>query len=397
MALLAVLEETQHLTRELAAIIHRHAGIALREEHMRILEVEHVVADDDCLAMRRRLEDIVPAMRDQTAADIDHVADAVYLAQLADRIQQDDIMPRTRRLQKLGTPGHLEAGPAAERSDFARAQEVARGNDQLRLREFLPQNRECPEHQLILTLMRTAGEEDLPAARETHLLQQLLLFLLAHIRIGLIEFRVAGDNDQVRVRAQAHDILCVDWRLHRELGDGADHIVEQTVQMMVARYALVADASIDHHDRDMHFPGRPQEIRPQLGLHRQEHARAHPAQHMGCQPRQVQRIIDDAVRILDDAIGHFVAAVRDYGNQDRALREFTAEFLDQRARGHYLANGSCVYPDTIFLRDPVQRMRREKAKQALANPFYKASLPHRTDQEHWNDQKHNENGRYIIK
>ena len=395
MAMLRLVEEARDLCRQLRAVLHRQAGVAVLEERVRVLEVEHVRADDDGLAVCGRLEDVVAAVWHEAAADEDDVADAVDLAELTDRVEDDDILPLRHLVLEFRARRDREAGLAAEVHDLRRAQELARRDDEARVRMRLAHGLEGLQHGLLLTAVRRAREEDAVILGEPHLLDDALLLLGADIRVRLVEFRVARDRHELLRCTEAHDVLRIDWRLHREELDRPDHVAQQAVQMLVLLDALVADAAVDHHDRHVDLARRAQEVRPELRLDRQEDARPDAAQHVAGKPRQVEWEVDDGVGILDDAVGHLVAARRDDRDEDRALRELPAELLDQRARRDDLADGSRVHPDAVLLLHLVEGMLGEEA-QALPDAFDKAFLTHRADHEHRDDQDHDDDARYII-
>ena len=140
---------------------------------------------------------------------------------------------------------------------------------------------------------------------------------------------------------------------------------------------------------------RLEEVRPKLRLHRQEHARTDAPQYMCRHEGQIQREIDDGICILDDAICHLVAARRHHGDENRAMGEFLAKLLDQRARGHDLAHGGRMHPDAFLFLHAIEGMLGEKA-QALFDALYEALLAHGAHAEYGNDQESDDNRRNII-
>ena len=390
-----VLEESADSCGKLLSIVHRDAGIPLCEEYMRILEVEHVVPDDDRLAVRRRFQDVVTAVRDEAAADVDDVADAVDSAELADRIEDHDVVTFTRLFQKFRAACDGKSLVPAERGDFRRAQKLPRRNDELGLGELFPKRGKRLKDGHLLAPMRAACEEDAAALAKPHLTQELFLLREAHIRVRLIEFRIPRDGDKLGRSAEAHDVLGVDGRLHGELPNRADHVVKDAVQMLVALDALVADAPVDHHDGNLELLRRPQEVRPKLRLDGHEYARMDATQDAAGAPRQIEREVDDAVRILDDAVRHLVSRRRDDGYEDRTLREFLAELADQGTGGDDLADGCRMNPYTVLLRHLVERVLRKEAE-ALAHAFDKAALAHGAHEEHGYDEDDGEDRREIV-
>ena len=394
-AVLRLVEEARDLLREFLAVLHGQARVAVLEERIRVLEVEHVRADDDGFAVRGRLEDVVAAVRHEAAADENDIADAVDLAELTDRVEDDDVLILRRFVLELRARRDRKACLAAEVDDLRRAQELARRDDEACVRMRLAHGLECLQHGLLLAAVRRAGEEDAIVLGKAHFLDDLLLLLGTDIGVRLVELRVARDSHELLRCAEAHDVLRIDRRLHREELDRPDHVAQQAVQVLVLLDALVTDAAVDHHDRHVDLARRAQEVRPELRLDRQEDARADAPQHVAPQPRQVEREVDDRIGILDDAVGHLVAARRDDRDEDGALRELLAELLDERTRRDDLADRGRMNPDAVLLLHLVESVFGEEA-QALPDAFDKAFLTHRADHEHRDDQDHDDDGRYII-
>ena len=89
-----IADQTAHRLLELAARAHLDGG-AVGEKGLRNLaEVLHVRTEDDRLAVKRRLEDVVAARGHEAAADEDHGGDLKELGELADRIEHDDLLAR---------------------------------------------------------------------------------------------------------------------------------------------------------------------------------------------------------------------------------------------------------------------------------------------------------------
>ena len=63
-ALLRVRKKPDCRLPQFLLVLHGDDGVPLGEQRMDFLEVDHVVADDDGLAVGRRLQDIVPAVGD---------------------------------------------------------------------------------------------------------------------------------------------------------------------------------------------------------------------------------------------------------------------------------------------------------------------------------------------
>ena len=72
--------------------------------------------------MRRRFQDIVPAMRYEAASDINHVADAVDAAKFPDGIEDHRIVAGRRMLLQVRTAHSLYAMLTTDRYDLVGAQ-----------------------------------------------------------------------------------------------------------------------------------------------------------------------------------------------------------------------------------------------------------------------------------
>ena len=108
---------------------------------MGILEIEHIMANDNGFAMGSRLQNIVPAMRNQAAAHIDDVAHAIDLAQFTNGIQNHDICVLRTVFLLLRTRTHRKARPLAEMNDFLRAQKFSWRNNEFSFGMLFPHRR----------------------------------------------------------------------------------------------------------------------------------------------------------------------------------------------------------------------------------------------------------------
>ena len=177
---------------------------------MRVLEILHVIADDDRLAMRRRLENVMPAVSDETAADIDHVADRIHLAEFADRVENYDVFIVRRTLLQFRSARDREARLLTDMNDFHRAQEFARRNHQSGARMIFSDLLKRVDGVSFLIAMRAARNQNPLGVRQAHVLQDFRLLLGSHVGISLIEFRIPRYDHQIIGGAQLFDIIGVD-------------------------------------------------------------------------------------------------------------------------------------------------------------------------------------------
>ena len=110
--------------------------------------------------------------------------------------------------------------------------------------------------------MRRTGQQNALRLGKTHCLNDFRLFRRTYIGIGLVKFRIARHRHEFRRRAQTHDVIGINIRLHGKLRHRTNHIGEQAVQIFILLHAAVTDTAIDHHHRNVHLAGRLQEIRP---------------------------------------------------------------------------------------------------------------------------------------
>ena len=396
MTMLRIVEQADHFPDQLLLIPNRDAGVAVAEQRMCILEVKHIMTDQNRLAMGGRLQNIMPAVRNQAAADIDDVADAVNPPQFANGIENDNIFALRRMALQRRARRDGESGPPAKMQHLLRAQQFTRRNDQSGMRVLLPHSPKGMEHKLFLSAVRGTGQKNAVIFLQPHLLDDLLLLVRAHIRIRLVKFRISRHRDQFRRSAEAHDIIRIDLRLHGKSRHRSDHIAEQAVQMAILLDTPVADSSVDHHDRNMKLARRLQEIRPKLRFNGQKNPRMNAPQHMTGQKRKVQRKIDNGIRIFYNAVCHLIAAGRHNRDQNRRLGKLLAELPDQRTCRHNLPDRCRMNPDAVFFLDAVQCMSREKA-QTLPDPLHKALFTDRADHEYRYDQDDDQYCRYIVK
>ena len=270
----SVAKETQRFARQLFTVRYGDDGIAVAEQRVNVLEIEHLIADDDRLAVRRRFQDIMSAVRDETAADVDDIAESIDAPELAHRVEDNDVLAaRGVSFLQLLARRNGKARLAAKVLHLKCAQHLTRRNDQAHARVFLAHRLERGEDKLLLPAMGRARDHDPACARKSEFLDERGALLRADARIRLVEFCIARHRDQLARRAETHDIVGVDGGLHGKAFHRADHLAQHSKEVFVLLDAAVADASVDHHDGDVELLRFFEEIRPELRLNRQEHAR----------------------------------------------------------------------------------------------------------------------------
>ena len=205
-----VSEETQRLLRQFRSIRDRHDGAAMPEKRVDVLEVEHLIPDDDRLAVRRRLKDIVSAVRNEAAADIDDIAEPVDAAKLTDRIEDHNVLAARRPLLQVLARINRKPRLAAEMFHLHRAQHLARCDDEAYVRILCTHGGKGVEHQLFLPAVGRARDHDAARTREAELRDQCCTLFGADARIRLIELRIARHCNELTRRTEPHDVIRID-------------------------------------------------------------------------------------------------------------------------------------------------------------------------------------------
>src|SRR5439155_17569712 len=84
-----VTQESAELAREIVAALDADGAAPVEQERRRLPEILGVRPEQDRLLALRRLEHVVPAGGNETAADEHDLGDRVQLGQLADRVEDD--------------------------------------------------------------------------------------------------------------------------------------------------------------------------------------------------------------------------------------------------------------------------------------------------------------------
>ena len=115
------------------SVRHLH-GRAVGEKRVGDLrEVLHVRAEDDRLAVDRRLEDVVPAGRHEAAADEHRRGDLIELRELADRVEDHRVDARLGVDRQLAAPHRRQPLLPAQALDLGEPLRMPRGENQQRV------------------------------------------------------------------------------------------------------------------------------------------------------------------------------------------------------------------------------------------------------------------------
>ena len=118
---------------ELAVGPHLNRGAVGEKRLGDLLEVLHVRPEDHRLAEDRRLEDVVPAVIGEAAADEHRRRHLIELRQLADRVEHHDVGARLGVDRQLRSPRRDEPGLAREPLDFGEPLRMTRRENQQRM------------------------------------------------------------------------------------------------------------------------------------------------------------------------------------------------------------------------------------------------------------------------
>ena len=275
-------------------IPHHDAGAAAAEKIENFYEIKHVRPDDNRLAVRRRLQDIMAADMGQAAADEDQIAQAVHPAQLADRIEEDAVVWAGNLLSRYHVAAfdHRHAVLDAFVVNEVGLMNVARRYDELRSGEMVPYIAERLVYRHVFPLMGAAGNHDgIGVFVESQLLEVAFLFFIRHDAVGLVVLRIARDDDLIGVGADIDDILGIDAALHAEHVNRRQDAARKEGNHAVPAGATAADAPVHHHDGNILAGRDAQEVRPDFRLDEDNGPRLDDGQNAVCQVRQVQREI----------------------------------------------------------------------------------------------------------
>ena len=205
----------------------------LDEEGTGLGKILHVRTEEDRTAMKRRLQQIVPASRDQAPANEGDAPDGVQGRKLTDRVHQDDVFCSASRLGQSASSDHREAAAGDRRLHRGKAIRIAGGQDLQKGRELAPQPDKSLQQRLFLAGVRAARDPD-RLLRVDLQLPAPLLRERGHIQLGdRIELEVAHDMNPLGTGAQRKNPLGIGAGLHAEqidaLQDPANEGPDKTV------------------------------------------------------------------------------------------------------------------------------------------------------------------------
>ena len=145
---------------ELATGAHLDGGAVVEERPRDLGEVLHVRTKHDWLPEHRRFQDIVASGVDEAAADEHHGRDLEQLRELADRVEDDDVVARLGIDAQLAAARDVPAGAAGQPLDVVEPLGLARRDDEQRVGHRRANALEGLEHGLLFALERAGGDDD---------------------------------------------------------------------------------------------------------------------------------------------------------------------------------------------------------------------------------------------
>ena len=290
--------------------------------------------------MGRRLQYVMAAVMHEAAADEDNVPYGIDTPQFADGINEDHRIFRPCPVQffQLGTITGLIAEFAVEPFDLIGPVSFTGCDHKTGFGIFFTQFRKGCQHRLFFRGMgRTCYDNRERIGSQSQFGFIRFQIFRCNLRIGLVKFRVSGNEYFLGIGSQMSNVIGVDTGLHAETAYGPKHVSPDAEQVTVVLYGFFGNTAVYHHHRDVPFPDGPQEIRPQFCFYRHEDTGMYPAYHGLGHPDKVQGEIDDGVCFRYDLLCHVVAAYGKGRYQHLPFRHDLLDFFYQRAGGYDFA------------------------------------------------------------
>src|SRR5262249_28066745 len=163
---------------------------------------------------------------------------------------------------------------------------------------------------------RAAGDDDGSTRREAKEAEDALARLPVPARrrkLERVELQAAGDADARGVGAELDDPARRLLGLHAEPIHVGEDAAEKVPYHPVAWIRPRRDAAVAHDRFDALLSALAQQVRPDLGLHHDEHARPDEAQRAADDEGPVEREIEDRVDVREAAPRDLLAADRGGG------------------------------------------------------------------------------------
>ena len=186
----------------------------------------------------------------------------------------------------------------AQLLDVGGALEVARCEDEQRVRLHRAHSPERRQHRALFTFHRAAGDDHRPCGRNAEETQDALTRPGLNGRsrqVQRIELEAAGDGDAPRIRTQIDESPRRFFALDAEAVDVVQHRLHEGAYQPVARIGPLRQAPVDDGRLHAAHAALVQQVGPDLGLHHDEQPR----------PDQVERAADED-RKIEGEVEHFI-------------------------------------------------------------------------------------------
>ena len=184
------------------------------------------------------------------------------------------------------------------------------------------------------------------------------------------------------------DIISINTGLHAKAGNGVQHIVPNTIKITVVLNGFFRNTAVNHHHRNMTFANSTQKIRPQLRFYWHKYARMNTFNQRFSYERQIQRKIDNRIRLGNNLLSHIIAAYSKSTDQYWPIRHSFAYLLNQRTGRNNFTYGSAMNPNTILAHNLSYFLFINTAKNLLLKPKPKALFCKQTISVIWYDKNH---------
>ncbi len=332
-------------------------------------EIEHVRPDECRPADGDRLDQVLPAQRQQAATDERDVGHRVVSRQFAHRIAEHhrDVC-RHRCVVAAADERH-----AAAREEFrhsGKALRVARHDDH---HGFGRQRTggERIENQRFLAFASRAGDPHRARVADAHL--ELAAERHGGLGDGDIELEIAGDDR--RWRPEHGQPAGVVRRLRGNAGKCREHRPRERRDARVARRRSLRQPRVDEEERHVRSIRQRDDVRPQLGFQYQARTWLPVREESTYRERHIVRQpgLNDA--IADQRTAGSTTGCRHVREQDRGIGKRALDPLDKRACSSRLAERNRVHPEHRSTRAAVAAVASVALADALAIAGLAAPAP----------------------
>ncbi len=295
-----------------------------------------------------RLEQVMPADRNQRASDIGHHRLSIQWGQFAARIENDHPGSRQSdggRQSHRAPPLHGQSAPANHRLHLFSPLDMPWRQQQNGGRYLLDQAAIAIDERFLFVRMRTPCHEQPFAIMQPETRPDRSR--LCRGRHRLIELDVPRFPHHPRIRAKGDDPFDVAIGLHQTEAQPLQHraIERPDGPPLLPGEGPRGETPVHHDRRNSTTVKLPQEIRPQLGFDKYIEDRPQPADQSRDDPGEVQRSIEMFGHTGQPLLDGFPPGFRNGRDDEPVIRMAPMQFLDQRRDRYGLAQRDGVDPD----------------------------------------------------